>query len=155
MLLRRGDVHELEEQIIARFLNGLSPAIKKIVDFQPYKNLVELVHQATRAERHVKSEEQKNERTRAYFASRNASTTASAKPTLPNASKAPATKAYSKPQVSMAPSAASSKASTSTSNAICYKCGGKGHKSFECINTKVMLTYENGDTHSMLSLIHI
>ena len=49
----------------------------------------------------------------------------------------------------MAPSQASSKASTSTSNAICYKCGGKGHKSFECINTKVMLTDENGDTHSM------
>ena len=85
MLLRRGDVHELEEQTIARFLNGLSPNIKKIVDFQPYKNLVELLHQATKAERHVKGEEQKTERTRAYFTSRNASAAASNKPTLPNA----------------------------------------------------------------------
>ena len=33
--LKRADVHELEEQTIARFLNGLNPSIKKIVDFQP------------------------------------------------------------------------------------------------------------------------
>ena len=33
--LKRGDVNELKEQTIARFLNGLSPAKKKIVDFQP------------------------------------------------------------------------------------------------------------------------
>ena len=38
---------------MARFLNGLNHPIKKIADFQPYSNLIELVHQATKAERQV------------------------------------------------------------------------------------------------------
>ena len=38
---------EDEDQTMARFLNGLNHPIKKIVDFQPYMNLV---HQATKAE---------------------------------------------------------------------------------------------------------
>ena len=71
--MKRADVHELAEQTIARFLNGLNAPIRKIVDFQPYRNMKELLHQATKAERHVKGEEQKNERIRAYIASRNAS----------------------------------------------------------------------------------
>ena len=66
--MKRADIGELEEQTIARFLNGLSPAIKKIVDFQPYKNLVELLHQASKAERHVQAD-LKNERIKAYYAS--------------------------------------------------------------------------------------
>ena len=32
---------------------------------------------------------------------------------------------------------------------VCFKCGGKGHKSFECINTRVMFTHDNGDVESM------
>jgi len=53
--LIRGAIDELEEQTIARFLNGLNKPIRKIVDFQPYNNLVELLHQAIKAERHVQS----------------------------------------------------------------------------------------------------
>ena len=48
-----------------------------------------------------------------------------------------------------APSAASSQASTSDLNVVCYKCGGKGHKSFQCFNTKVMVTHENGECEEM------
>ena len=39
-----------------RFLNGLNHPIKKIADFQPYSNLIELVHQATKAERQVQDD---------------------------------------------------------------------------------------------------
>ena len=49
----RANVMEDDEQTMARFLNGLNHPIKKIADFQPYSNLIELVHQATKAERQV------------------------------------------------------------------------------------------------------
>ena len=47
----RANVTEDDEQTMARFLNGLNHPIKKIADFQPYSNLIELVHQATKVER--------------------------------------------------------------------------------------------------------
>ena len=51
----RANVNEYEEQSMARFMNGLNYPIKKIVEFQPYASLVELVHQASKAERHMLS----------------------------------------------------------------------------------------------------
>ena len=39
-----------------RFLNGLNHPIKKIAYFQPYLNLTELVHQATKVERQVQDD---------------------------------------------------------------------------------------------------
>ena len=41
---------------MARFLNGLNHPIRKIADFQPYSNLLELVHQATKAEQQVQED---------------------------------------------------------------------------------------------------
>ena len=52
----RANVKEDDEQPMAHFLNGLSHPIKKIADFQPYSNLIELVHQATKAERQVQDD---------------------------------------------------------------------------------------------------
>ena len=52
----RANVTEDDEPTMARFLNGLNHPIKKIADFQPYSNLVELVHQATKAERQVQDD---------------------------------------------------------------------------------------------------
>ena len=54
--MMRANVNEYEEQSMARFMNGLNYPIKKIVEFQPYAALVELVHQASKAERHVLEE---------------------------------------------------------------------------------------------------
>jgi len=39
----RANVYEDEEQTIARFMSGLHNNIPHIVDFQQYRNLVELV----------------------------------------------------------------------------------------------------------------
>ena len=52
----RANVKEDDEQTMAHFLNGLNHPIKRIADFQPYSNLLELVHQATKAERQVQDD---------------------------------------------------------------------------------------------------
>ena len=52
----RANITEDDEQTMDRFLNGLNHPIKKIAYFQPYSNLIELVHQATKAERQVQDD---------------------------------------------------------------------------------------------------
>jgi hypothetical protein len=49
----RANVYEDEEQTIARFMAGLHRNIQRIVEFQPYQSLIDLVHQATKAERQL------------------------------------------------------------------------------------------------------
>ncbi|KAK1681186.1 hypothetical protein QYE76_042034 [Lolium multiflorum] len=50
MTMMSANVDEREEQTMARFLNGLNIPVKRIVELLPYTNMVELLHQATRAE---------------------------------------------------------------------------------------------------------
>jgi hypothetical protein len=109
------------------------------------------VHQASRAERQVQ-EDAKYERNKGFFASRNVSAST---PTTPKPSFATSSKTFSKPpqtttQAHAPPSIASSKGSTTPLKVICFKCGVQGHKSFECKNTRVMITKDNGtvDYHS-------
>src|SRR3954468_20118833 len=52
----RANVKKSEEQAMARFLNGLNYQVKKITNFQPYKTVQELVHQATKEERQVQED---------------------------------------------------------------------------------------------------
>ncbi|KAK1602540.1 hypothetical protein QYE76_017971 [Lolium multiflorum] len=54
MTMMSANVDEREEQTMARLLNGLNIPVKRIVEFLPYTNMVELLHQATRAERQVR-----------------------------------------------------------------------------------------------------
>jgi hypothetical protein len=49
----RANVYEDEEQSIARFMSGLHHNIQRIVEFQQYGNLIELVHHASKAERQL------------------------------------------------------------------------------------------------------
>ncbi|KAK1600909.1 hypothetical protein QYE76_007643 [Lolium multiflorum] len=148
MTMMSANVDEREEQTMARFLNGLNIPVKRIVEFFPYKNMVELLHQATRAERQVR-EDLASAKTKTFFAARNAmNASSSIKNTSTLASKDPPKQARSaikttsfKPEQSTM----SSKASTGSSNITCFKCGAQGHKSFECKNTRVMITRDDGD----------
>ncbi|KAK1602191.1 hypothetical protein QYE76_018175 [Lolium multiflorum] len=148
MTMMSANVDEREEQTMARFLNGLNIPVKRIVEFLPYKNMVELLHQATRAERQVR-EDLASAKTKTFFAARNAmNASSSIKNTSALASKDPPKQARSaikttsfKPEQSTM----SSKASTGSSNITCFKCGAQGHKSFECKNTRVMITRDDGD----------
>ncbi|KAK1628508.1 hypothetical protein QYE76_002823 [Lolium multiflorum] len=148
LTMMRANIQESENQTIARFFNGLNYPIKRIVEFQPYSNMVELVHQASKAERQV-NEDIKYSKSKSYFASKLATSTptTSVKPAVSSTpSKQPTIQSRMKQTVS---STASSKASTGPSNVTCFKCGTQGHKSFECKNTKVMITMENGDIETL------
>src|SRR4051794_40979077 len=142
--MMRAHIDEDEEHTIARFLNGLNYPIQKIVEFQPYTTIVQLVHQATKAERQVKKDAI-HERAKAYYASRsgpNASSTSAPQATTSTKQ----VQSILKPPSSKAtPSTMSSKASTSTKDITFLKCGTKGHKSFECKDTQVMITHESGE----------
>ncbi|KAK1615268.1 hypothetical protein QYE76_020785 [Lolium multiflorum] len=148
LTMMRANIQESENQTIARFFIGLNYPIKRIVEFQQYSNMVELVHQASKAERQV-NEDIKYSKSKQYFASKLATSipTTSVKPSASSTpSKQPSIQSRMKQTVS---STASSKASTGPSNVTCFKCGTQGHKSFECKNTKVMITMENGDIETL------
>ncbi|KAK1601987.1 hypothetical protein QYE76_027092 [Lolium multiflorum] len=82
LTMMRANIQESENQTIARFFNGLNYPIKRIVEFQQYSNMVELVHQASKAERQV-NEDIKYSKSKQYFASKLATSTptTSVKPT--------------------------------------------------------------------------
>ncbi|KAK1648814.1 hypothetical protein QYE76_066619 [Lolium multiflorum] len=110
LTMMRANIQESENQTIARFFNGLNYPIKRIVEFQQYSNMVELVHQASKAERQV-NEDIKYSKSKQYFASKLATTTptTSVKPsTSSTPSKQPTIQSRMKQTVS---STASSKAS--------------------------------------------
>ncbi|KAK1649100.1 hypothetical protein QYE76_066905 [Lolium multiflorum] len=83
LTMMRANIQESENQTIARFFNGLNYPIKRIVEFQPYSNMVELVHQASKAERQV-NEDIKYSKCKSYFASKLATPapTTSVKPSI-------------------------------------------------------------------------
>ena len=138
---------------MARFLNGLNHPIKKIDDFQPYSNLLELVHQATKAERQVQDDyKYAKYSSKTYGSYTQDSTTAipstPMKPTPSNGDKSSFKKAStssSRPPTTsnLKPRASSSSTPTDetikTSSIKCFTCGGRGHKSFECTNKRTMI----------------
>jgi hypothetical protein len=56
----RSNVYEDEEQTIARFMAGLHRNIQRIVEFQPYRHLIDLVHQASKAEHQLQQDMKSN-----------------------------------------------------------------------------------------------
>ena len=82
----RANVKEDDEQTMTRFLNGLNHPIRKIADFQPYSNLLELVHQATEVERQVQKDFKYAKYSSKTYGSYTQATTTSAPPTSTRAS---------------------------------------------------------------------
>ena len=141
--LSRTHIVESEEQLMARFLNGLTYPIKKIVEFQPYENLVELVYQAMKVERQV-TEELKYVKSKSFFANKASSST---QPMAQVHAQGNVKGATTQPPITFKKTAPSPQAANSY--VTCYKWGGQGHKSFECTNKKVMIVNDNGDYESM------
>ena len=146
---------------MARFLNGLNHPIKKIADFQPYSNLIELVHQATKAERQVQDDfKYAKFSSKSYgFSNNQASTTPTqtTKASTTNIDKSSSKKASSttshpttrnfKPRASSSSTPANE--TVKTSSFKCFTCGGRGHKSVQCINKHTMILNDDGTYDSM------
>ena len=148
LAMMRANVQEPPEQTMARFLLGLNHPIKKIAEFQPYSNMVELVHNAIKAERQVQ-EDNKYAKTKAYFASKSST---SAPPTsssrFQSSSKPPLKHENVKDRGKSSTSNYTPK-TTGNPQVGYFKCGGRGHKSFSCTNEKVMVTHDNGEVEMM------
>ena len=132
--MMRTNIEESEEQSMARFMNGLNYPIKKIVEFQPYNNLVELVHQATKAERQV-IDDLKYIKSKTFFSNKASSSSTQVAPP-PQASNAKGTSKASPSTIKSPPTFKKTTTTTTPTNGKsslvhCYKCGGQGHKSFE------------------------
>lgn len=146
----RANIHEDEEQSMSRFLYGLNPNVKRVVDLQPYSNVVELVHLASKAERQLQEDSRQNKNT--SFSARATSSGSKFVPQFnvgkgimassvggsrsnvraaPSGSETSAQKERSKP----AASATSSMGSTGKSSDIeCFTCKGRGHMKKDCPN---------------------
>jgi hypothetical protein len=132
---------------MARFLNGLNNPIKKIADFQPYSNLLELVNQATKAEQQVQDDFKYAKYSSKTYGSYTQASSTTTPPTSTRASPSTGNKSSSKQVTpsstcppesnykSKTPSSSASPDDTAkTSSLKCFTCGGRGHNSFQCIN---------------------
>ena len=158
----RANVREDDEQTMAHFFNGLNHHIKKIADFQPYSNLIELVHQATKAEHQVQDDfkyAKFSSKSYGFSNTQDPTTpTPSTKPSTSNIDKSSSKKASSTPShppttSNIKPRASSSSTPTDetvkTSSFKCFTCRGLGHKSYECTNKRTMILNDNGTYDSM------
>jgi hypothetical protein len=139
----------------------LHRSIQHIVEFQPYRRLIDLVHQATKAERQLQ-QDAKNKKPLSYGArtmtggSKSISrfTVASLESKGSNGGLRSHIQGNSSGKNAAAPIMGSkSTASTSTlvgsttksSGIQCSKCGGSGHAIKECPNNRVILVNDDGE----------
>uniref|UniRef100_J3MJ95 CCHC-type domain-containing protein n=1 Tax=Oryza brachyantha TaxID=4533 RepID=J3MJ95_ORYBR len=141
MAMIRANVYEHEEQTMARFLAGLNYPIKRITEFQPYNSVVELVHQATKAERQVQQDSKFTKNP--SFVSR--SVQKNSQPTAARSGKE-----QSNQNMKQDPTVSSSSMGLTAKSSVvqCFKCLGRGHISKECPNNRTMLITEGGDYES-------
>jgi hypothetical protein len=140
---------------------GLHRSIQRMVEFQPYQSLIDLVHQATKAERQLQ-QDTKSSKPLSYGArtmtggsksisrftvasstikcsigglrSNNKGNCSRKNDAAPNMGYKPAT------------STSTSVGSTAKSSGIqCFKCGGHGHVIKECLNNRVILVNDDGE----------
>ena len=159
----RANVYEDEEQIIACFVAGLHRNIQRIVEFQPYRHLIDLVHQASKAERQLQQDMESN---RGTFNTKGTPSGGKFTPrananrgAITNSSSGLCSSAYgassgkdlavqsekNKPAIS----SSTSMASTAKSSGIqCFKCAGRGHVIKECPKNRVVIVNDNGEYES-------
>ena len=154
-IMIHADVHENEEQTMARFLAGMNHAVKRIVNHHPYNDMIELLHQAREAERQVIDDARFAARSRSstspgqtYNNSQpNKSTSAASNSAMHNSASKKLESTPSPVRRPMAPAASATSSMGSTGRSrdiICHKCKGVGHFQRDCPNVRTLLITEDG-----------
>jgi hypothetical protein len=143
---------------------GLHRNIQRIVEFQSYHRLIDLVHQATKAERQLQQDTKSSKSLPFGTRTMSGGSKLNSKFTVaPLAAKGSFEGSHSNAQSNFsgknsAALSMSSKPAASTSTSVgstprssgiqCFKCGGRGHVSRECPNNRVIIVNDNGDYES-------
>jgi hypothetical protein len=157
------NVYEDEEQSIACFMSGLHHNIQCTVEFQQYRNLIELVHQASKAERQLQQDitmsragpfNVKGAASTSKFTPRSAGrgiVNNSSGGSYSNGQSTSESKGFTPPcdRNKPANSSSTSMGSTTKSSGIqCFKYGGRGHVIRECPNNRTIIINDKGDYES-------
>eukprot|EP00256_Glycine_max_P066098 XP_025980693.1 uncharacterized protein LOC112998749 [Glycine max] len=149
MALVRANIEEDSEDTMARFLNGLNPEIRDVVELQEYVVLDDLLHRALRVEQQIK---RKSATRRNSPNTYNQNWANKSKKEGGNSFRPAATSPHGK---SATPSVGGSKHNTSTSssntgtrNIKCFKCLGRGHIASECPTRRTMIMKADGEITS-------
>ena len=146
---------------MSRFLSGLNKPIKRVVEFQTYNNVVELVHIAQKAERQL-NDDVKPAKHPTFGSRTSSSATKTARFDLGRGMFSSGTSSNSNARSTLAENSntssnveksarlTSSKANTpigttSRSSGIqCFKCLGRGHVMKDCPNNRVVIVMDGG-----------
>ena len=149
MALVRANIEEDSEDTMARFLNGLNPEIRDVVELQEYVVLDDLLHRALRVEQQIKRRSATRRNSPNTY---NQNWANRSKKEGGNSFRPAATSPYGK---SATPSVGGSKHNTSTSssntgtrNIKCFKCLGRGHIASECPTRRTMIMKADGEITS-------
>src|SRR5438105_1489303 len=140
MLLIRAGMNELEEATMARFLEGLNEDIQDHMEMHPYASLQDLVHQALCCEqqllRKTKGHSNSSKPTWKHQNQQNSGAGTYYKPSVSSESvpifQHDATKPISSVSKTGSKAASNDVSTSRTSNVICHKCHGNGHKKDVC-----------------------
>ena len=147
MALVRANIEEETEDTMARFLSGLNPDIRDVVELQKYVKLDVLLHKAVWVEQQLKRKRAARRNSSNTF---NQNWTNRSKKEGGNSSSPSTQSSHGK---SAAPNAGTKNNSTSSSNIgtrniNCFKCLGRRHIASDCPTRKTMITKADGEITS-------